>query len=72
MKHSTVGIKDFSEHINVLKAAREETPAVAAVPSAPVKIMRSAAESIREAKMMEFPVMPVGAPAGTKKKVREK
>jgi hypothetical protein len=60
MKHITVGIKDFSEHINVLRAARDETPFPAAVPSAPDMIYRSAAETIKEAKRMEFPMYPAG------------
>jgi len=49
---------DLSHEIERLKVHREETPAVAAVPSAPLKKSKSAVESIKEAKRAEFPVMP--------------
>ena len=49
---------DIAGEIQRLKLAREETPAVSAVPSAPAKKMKAAAESIKSAKTREFPVMP--------------
>ena len=49
---------DIAGEIQRLKVVREETPAVAAVPSAPAKKMKAAAESIKSAKAREFPVMP--------------
>lgn len=55
---------DISAEIERLRAGREETPAAAAVPSAPKKKSMSAVESIKEAKMMEFPQKPS---AGEKK-----
>jgi hypothetical protein len=54
---------DISREIERLKGMREETPAVAAVPSAPPRKMKAAAENIKEAKREEFPV----APAAKKK-----
>jgi len=50
--------EDISREIERLKVGREETPAVAAVPSAPLKKSKSAVESIKEAKRAEFPMMP--------------
>lgn len=50
--------EDISREIERLKVNREETPAVAAVPSAPPKKSKSAVESIKEAKKAEFPVAP--------------
>ena len=52
---------DFSAKINYLRVKREETPAIRAVPSAPVKVLKSASESLKEAKASEFPVKPIGA-----------
>ena len=49
---------DISAEIQKLKGMREETPAVAAVPSAPLKKSKSAVESVKEAKKMEFPIKP--------------
>lgn len=49
---------DISREIERLKVSREETPAVAAVPSAPLKKSKSAVESVKEAKRAEFPVVP--------------
>lgn len=49
---------DISAEIERLRAGREETPAAAAVPSAPLKKSMSAVESIKEAKKMEFPQKP--------------
>ena len=49
---------DVAAEIEKLKAAREETPAPAAVPSASQKKSVAAVESIKEAKRMEFPVKP--------------
>jgi hypothetical protein len=49
---------DISSEIERLKAGRETTAAVAATPSGPKKMAKAAAESIKEAKRSEFPVMP--------------
>lgn len=49
---------DISREIEKLKVAREETPAVASVPSAPLKKSMSAVESVKEAKKAEFPHKP--------------
>ena len=49
---------DISSEIERLKAGREETPAPAATPSAPLKKSQSAVETIKEAKRMEFPQKP--------------
>lgn len=56
---------DFSTKIEALRAFREETPAIASVPSAPVKKSMAAVESIKKAKAEEFPVKPVN---GSEKK----
>lgn len=50
--------EDISREIERLKVGREETPAVASVPSAPLKKSMSAVENIKEAKMAQFPVKP--------------
>ena len=76
---------DISSEIERLKAGREETPAVAATPSGSKKMAKAAAESIKEAKASEFPVMPSdvkkksgsgavksSAPEGTKKGMERK
>ena len=55
---SRMRVGDISAEIERLRGAREETPAVAAVPSAPPKKLKAAAESIKEAKRTEFPVAP--------------
>jgi hypothetical protein len=51
---------DISSEIERLKGMREETPAVASVPSVPPSKskVKSAVESVKEAKMSEFPVKP--------------
>ena len=49
---------DIASEIEQLKKGREETPASAAVPSAPMRKSKAAVESIKEAKASEFPVMP--------------
>lgn len=49
---------DISAEIERMKVGREETPAAAAVPSAPLKKSMSAVETIKEAKKMEFPQKP--------------
>jgi len=59
---------DISAELNKLREVRETTPPVAAVPSAPVKVLKSAVESVKEAKKKEFPVKPAEAP---KKKAAE-
>ena len=51
---------DISSTIEHLRAAREETPAVAATPSQKSKTQECSVGSIRRAKMTEFPVRPVG------------
>lgn len=50
--------EDVSREIERLKVGREETPAVAAVPSAPLKKSVSAVETVKEAKMKQFPHKP--------------
>ena len=50
--------EDISREIERLKVGREETPAVAAVPSAPLKKSKSAVQNVKEAKKAEFPVVP--------------
>lgn len=49
---------DIAAEIQKMKGMREETPAVAAIPSAPTKKSKAAVESIKEAKKMEFPIKP--------------
>ena len=49
---------DIAAQIERLRGHREETPASAAVPSAGKKVSKAAVESIKEAKMKEFPVKP--------------
>ena len=49
---------DISKEIERLRVGREETPAVASVPSAPLKKSMSAVENIKEAKAKEFPHKP--------------
>ena len=44
----------------MMQNARNETPAAAAVPSAPMMFSRSAAKTIKEARKMEFPIIPAG------------
>lgn len=56
---------DISAEIERLKGMRAETPASAAVPSAPPRKGKPAVESIKEAKKEEFPVAPEHS--GTKK-----
>jgi hypothetical protein len=64
---SRMKVADISAEIQKLKGHREETPAPAAVPSAPLKKSMSSVESIKDAKMHEFPVKPnQGVTAGTK------
>ena len=62
---SRMKVGDISAEIERLRQSREETPAVASVPSAPQRKMKAAVESIKQAKAAEFPVMPEGS--GTKK-----
>lgn len=50
---------DISSQIEKLKTMRAETPGVASLPSAPMKVSKSAVESIKEAKAKEFPVKPM-------------
>jgi hypothetical protein len=55
---SRMKVADISAEIQRLKGHREETPAVAAVPSAPIKKSKSAVESIKEAQQHKFPMKP--------------
>lgn len=55
---SRMKVADIAAEIQKLKGVREETPAVAAVPSAPIKKSKSAVESIKEAKASDFPMKP--------------
>jgi hypothetical protein len=55
---SRMRMGDISAEIERLRGAREETPAVASVPSAPPRKLKAAAETIKEAKRSEFPVAP--------------
>jgi hypothetical protein len=65
---SRMKVADIASEIQRLKGQREETPAVASVPSAPIKKQRSAVSSIQEAKQHQFPVQPdQGVTAGPKK-----
>ena len=57
---SRMRMGDIAAEIQKLKGVREETPAPAAVPSAPIKKSKAAVESVKEAKKAEFPVMPAG------------
>lgn len=50
--------EDISAEIQRLKGYREETPAVAAVPSAPHRKQETELHSIKEAKAKEFPLKP--------------
>jgi DNA-nicking Smr family endonuclease len=51
---------DISSEIERLRGMREETPAIASVPSVPASKskMKSALETVKDAKMAEFPVKP--------------
>jgi CO dehydrogenase/acetyl-CoA synthase delta subunit len=55
---SKMKMNDISVEIERLKTMRAETPPVASIPSAPVKVQKSAVESIKKAKEVEFPVAP--------------
>jgi hypothetical protein len=55
---SRMKVADIASEIQKLKGHREETPAVAAVPSAPIKKSKAAVESIKDAKAAEFPMKP--------------
>ena len=67
---SRMRMGDVSAEIQRLREAREETPAVASVPSAPPRKMKAAVESVKKAKAAEFPVAP--ASTGTKKGMERK
>jgi len=69
---SRMRMGDISAEIQKLRGMREETPAVASVPSAPPRKMKAAVESIKEAKKSEFPVAPAEMGAQTKKVVVKK
>ena len=55
---SRMRMGDISHEIEMLRKVRETTPAVDAVPSAPMRKSESAVKSIKEAKKMEFPMKP--------------
>lgn len=55
---SRMKVADIATEIQRLKGHREETPAAAAVPSAPLKKSKSAVESIKDAKAAQFPMEP--------------
>jgi len=57
---SRMRVADISAEIQKLKVAREETPAVSAVPSVAPQKYKAAVETVKEAKKAEFPVMPAG------------
>lgn len=59
--------QDVSAQIERLRKGREETPAAAAVPSAPLKKSKAAVETIKEAKSKEFPVKPTAEKSAPKK-----
>jgi hypothetical protein len=55
---SRMKVGDISSEIDKLRGMREETPAPAATPSAPLRKSKAAVESVKEAKAAEFPVKP--------------
>jgi len=55
---SRMRVADVASEIQRLKGIREETPAVAAVPSAPPKKGRSCVQTIQEARENDFPTKP--------------
>ena len=59
---------DIAAEIESMRVAREETPAAAAVPSAPVRKSKPAVETIKQAKAMEYPTAPGPAATPLKKK----
>jgi len=63
---------DISAEIQRLKLGREETPPVASISSAPAKMQRSAVTSIKKAKELEFPVVPVEHHSKKHSKTEEK
>jgi|694.fasta_scaffold07436_12 archaellum component FlaC len=67
---SKMRMGDISSEIQKLRSMREETPAVDSVPSAPVRKLKAAAETIKEAKRSEFPVAPADSGAAAKKAVK--
>jgi hypothetical protein len=62
---------DFGNKIEMLRVVREETPFPAMCQSSPPSKVRSAVETVQEAKRHEFPVAP-GAAAAPEKKKRSK
>ena len=59
---------DFGNKIEMLRVQREETPFPAMCQSSPPSKVRSAVETVQQAKQYEFPVAPGAAPAPEKKK----
>tara|TARA_R110000868_G_C10619398_1_gene742126 strand:- start:146 stop:481 length:336 start_codon:yes stop_codon:yes gene_type:complete len=62
---SRMRVADISAEIQALKGHREETPAVAAVPSAPIKKSRAAVENIKDAVTSEFTMKPETSKKGS-------
>jgi hypothetical protein len=69
---SRMRVADISAEIQALKGHREETPAVAAVPSAPVKKSRAAVENIKDAVTSEFTMKPETSKKAAPKAASEK
>lgn len=66
---SKMRVADISAEIQRLKGMREETPAVAAIRTAPLTKAKAAVKTIQEAKANNFPAMPdSGVTAGPPKK----
>jgi hypothetical protein len=63
-KKSAAAPRDISSEIERLRVAREETPAVASVPSARPRGLAPSVESIQKAKASEFPVAPATLSVG--------
>lgn len=70
---SRMRVADVASEIQRLKGIRETTPAVAAVPSAPLKKARSSVNTIQEARENDFPSRPEdGITAAPKKSAQPK
>lgn len=65
---SKMKMLDIASEIQRLKVRTAETPFPASVSSAPVKMSKSAVESIKEAKAEEFPVKPESSKKNLKPK----
>jgi hypothetical protein len=69
---SRMPLKDVAAEIEKLRNYRETTAAPAAVPSAPARVAKAAAETIKEAKATEFPIAPGGTKKGMERKTARK